>query len=62
MLEMMEELLAESSQSADGMRARAAELREEAKARSIKGEREAALALADRYEEAAAARLASATS
>jgi hypothetical protein len=62
MLKLMEELLAESSQSPGNMRARAAELREEAKGCRIKGERDAAMALADRYEETAASRLAGATS
>jgi hypothetical protein len=62
MRELMDELPADSSQSPEGMRARAAELREEAEACRIKGEREAALALADRYECAATSRLSAAAS
>jgi hypothetical protein len=61
-VEVMKELLAESDQSPEGMRARARELREEAEASKIKGERDAALTLADHYEEAAAARVAGASS
>jgi hypothetical protein len=61
-VEVMKELLAESDQSPEGMRARARELREEAEASKIKGERDAALTLADHYEEAAAVRVAGARS
>jgi hypothetical protein len=46
-----------SDQSPDEMRARARELREQAEQSDAKGVRDAALALAERYEEEAAARL-----
>lgn len=51
----MEERLSAGGQSPDEMRARAAELREQAEQSDIEGVRAAALALAERYEEAAAA-------
>lgn len=54
---VMEERLRMSERSPDEMRARARELREQAEQSDIKGVRDAALALAERYEEAAAARL-----
>jgi hypothetical protein len=57
-IELMEELLETTRQSPDELRARAAELRDEARRTDIKGYRDAALALADRYEQTAAARLA----
>jgi hypothetical protein len=53
----MEGRLAESRQSPEDMRARARELRTEADRTDIRGVREAKLALADRYEQAATARL-----
>jgi hypothetical protein len=59
-LELMEERLERSSQSPRELSGRAKELREQAAHTEIKGFRDAAVALADRYEEAAAARLASA--
>lgn len=56
----MEERLERTSQPPQELSARAGELRAQAAKTDIKGFRDAALALADRYEEAAAARLASA--
>jgi hypothetical protein len=53
----MEARLTNSHQSAAELKARARELREQAKQSDIRGFQEAALALAERYEEAAAARL-----
>ena len=58
----MKGLLAESDQSPEGMRVRARELLSEAETSKIKGERDAALTLADHYEEAAGARAAGAPS
>ena len=58
-LELMEERLQRTSQSPDELRARASELRTQAGKAEIKGFRDAALALADRYDEAATARLVS---
>jgi hypothetical protein len=55
--ELMDRRLHESTQSAEDLRVRARELRTQAEQSQIKGERDAALALADRYEQAAAARL-----
>lgn len=52
----MEERLSTSTLSPDEMRARARELREQADASEIDGVRDAALALAERYEQEAAAR------
>lgn len=52
----MDERLRTSEQNPDEMRARARELREQAEQSDVKGVRDAALALAERYEEAAAAR------
>jgi hypothetical protein len=49
----MEEQLRESPQSADQLLARAAELRAQAEQSELKGLRDASLALADRYEQAA---------
>jgi hypothetical protein len=57
-IELMEELLAETTDTPEELTARAQELRKEAGSTEIKGYRDAALALADRYEETAAARLA----
>jgi ribosomal protein L17 len=59
-LELMEERLERTAQPARELSARADELRTQAAQTDIEGYREAALALADRYEQAAAARLSSA--
>jgi hypothetical protein len=59
-LELMEELLEDNSQTPEQLQTRARELRVEAAETDIKGVRDAALVLAERYEEAAAARVASA--
>jgi hypothetical protein len=53
-IELMEELLGDNSQSPEQLRARARELRTEARESAVKGTRDAALALAERYEAAAA--------
>lgn len=59
-LELMEERLERTAQPPRELTARAEELRAQAAQTDIEGYRDAALALADRYEQAAAARLASA--
>lgn len=59
-LELMEERLEQTSQAPQELSVRADELRAQAGETDIKGFHDAALALADRYEQAAAARLASA--
>lgn len=59
-IELMEELLEQTEQPPRELSARAEELRTQAAQTDIEGYRDAALALADRYEQAAAARLASA--
>jgi hypothetical protein len=59
-LELMEERLERTQQTPKELSTRAEELRAQAAETDIKGFRDAAVALADRYEEAAAARLASA--
>jgi hypothetical protein len=59
-LELMEERLEQTSQAPQELSARAEELRTQAAETEIKGFHDAALALADRYEQAAAARFASA--
>lgn len=59
-IELMEELLEQTEQPARELSARAEELRAQAAQTDIEGYREAALALADRYEQAAASRLAAA--
>lgn len=59
-LELMEERLDRTAQPARELSARAQELRAQAAQTEIVGYRDAALALADRYEQAAAARLTSA--
>jgi hypothetical protein len=59
-LELMEERLKQTTQSARELSARADELRAQTAQTDIEGYRDAALALADRYEQAAAVRLASA--
>lgn len=56
---MMEEQLEMTKQAPEELSARAKELRRQAEEMDIKGFRDAAIALAERYEEAAAARLAS---
>jgi hypothetical protein len=55
--EAMDRRLRESTLSAQELRARARELRTQAEQSEFKGARDAALALADRYEQAATARL-----
>jgi hypothetical protein len=55
--EAMERRLRETNQSVEELRARARELRVEAGRSDMKETREAELALADRYEQAATARL-----
>ncbi len=59
-IELMEEPLEDTEQTPHELRARARQLRDEAKASEFEGQRDAALALADRYEQAASARLVSA--
>jgi hypothetical protein len=59
-LELMEKRLENTTQPARELSARAEELRAQAAQTDIDGYRDAALALADRYEQAAASRLASA--
>lgn len=54
--EAMEERLSDSGMSPDELRARAQELREQAAQSEVDGAREAALALAERYEQEAAVR------
>lgn len=53
----MDRRLRDSTQSADQLRSRARELRAEAEQSDVQGIRNAALALAERYEHTAAARL-----
>ncbi len=55
-VELMEERFANTALSAADLRARADELREEARTTDLEPYREVALALADRYELAAATR------
>jgi hypothetical protein len=55
-IELMEERLEKTDRSPEELRARAAELRAEAEETDITGYRDAALVLANRYENAAAAR------
>jgi hypothetical protein len=55
--EAMERRLRESTQSPEQLRARASELRAEAEQSDVLGVRDAALALAERYEQTASARL-----
>jgi hypothetical protein len=57
-IEMMEERLRETNQTPAELRSRARELRTKAEQTDLTGIRDAALALADRYEEAAATRVA----
>ena len=58
LLAAMEDQLRDSTQSPEQLQARARELRAQAEQSDIKGVRDASLALAGHYEEAAAARLA----
>jgi hypothetical protein len=53
----MERRIRESTQSAEQLRSRARDLRAEADQSDVKGIRDATLALAERYEQAAAVRL-----
>ncbi len=53
----MDRRLRDSTQSAEQLRSRARELRVEAEQSDVQGIRNAALALAERYEQTAAARL-----
>jgi hypothetical protein len=53
----MEQRLRDSSQSPERLRGRARELRAEAEQSNVKGIRDAVLALAEHYEQAATARL-----
>jgi hypothetical protein len=53
----MDRRLCDSTQSAEQLRSRAHELRAEAEQSDVSGIRNAALALAERYEQTAAARL-----
>lgn len=55
-VELMEERLEQTTQPPEALAARARELRAQAERTDIDGYRDAALALADRYELAAAAR------
>ncbi len=55
--EAMERRLRESSQSPEQLRSRASELRAEAEQSDVRGVRDAALALAERYEQTASERL-----
>jgi hypothetical protein len=57
-IELMEERLERTNETPEELRARARELREAADSTEIKGYRDARLAAADRYEVAAAERLA----
>lgn len=59
-LELMEERLEHTEQTPEELSERASELRRQAFETDLAAHRDAALALAERYEEAAAARLASA--
>lgn len=59
-IELMEERLERTTQTPEELLARAKQLRADAAETDIRGLREAALALAERYEEAAADRVASA--
>jgi hypothetical protein len=58
LLAAMEDQLRDSTQSPGQLQARARELRAQAEQSDIKGVRDASLALAGRYEDTAAARLA----
>lgn len=57
-IQLMEKRLERTAQTPDELRARAEELRRHAAQTEFEGIRDAALALADRYEATAAARLA----
>jgi hypothetical protein len=56
-IDLMEERLEKNDQTPEELRTRARELRREAEATEIEGNRDAWLAVADRYEELAASRL-----
>lgn len=56
-IDLMEELLEQTDQGTDELSARARELREEATRSDVDGYRDAALAMADRYDAAAVVRL-----
>jgi recombinational DNA repair ATPase RecF len=56
LIDVMERQLAETAQSVEELRTRAAELRAQADGSEFKGMTDASLALADRYEQAASAR------
>jgi hypothetical protein len=56
LIEFMEERLQETSQTPEEMRARAMKLRADARRADWKGTRDAALAIAERYEQVATAR------
>ncbi|HXV05598.1 MAG TPA: hypothetical protein VFP23_06810 [Solirubrobacterales bacterium] len=58
----MEELLADTEQTPDELRDRARQLRGQAEASEFEGQRDAYLALADRYEQTATRRLTAARS
>jgi uncharacterized protein YceH (UPF0502 family) len=58
-IELMEQLLEDGSQTPQELLARATKLRAEAAETDIRGVRDATLVLAERYEQAAGARLAS---
>jgi hypothetical protein len=57
LIDAMERRLHETNQSAEELLTRARELRADAEKSKMQGTRDAALALADRYEQAATARL-----
>jgi hypothetical protein len=57
LIDAMERRISDTTQSPDELRARAQELRADAAASDVKGVRDAKLALADRYEQAAVTRL-----
>jgi hypothetical protein len=61
-IELMEELLADTEQTPEELGDRARQLRGQAEASEFEGQRDAYLALADRYEQAATRRLAGARS
>jgi hypothetical protein len=55
-VDLFEDMLESSTQTSEQLNARAQQLRDEAARTEVPGHREAALALADRYQQAAAAR------
>lgn len=56
-IELFEDTLADTTQTSEELRERAREFREHAAKTDVLGHREAALAMADRYEQAASARV-----